>query len=186
MFKIKIYVIRHGQTNWNVKKIIQGRTDTELNEIGIREAKKIADIVSNHKFDLIISSPLKRAKQTAKLVNKDNIQIIEDNRLIERGFGNFEGGSAFDKEKSRKMYNIHINSSENSVEPVNEIVKRISDLFDDIQNKYIDKKILLVTHSGTSRVIDAYFNGSDENGNIATETLKNCEIREYEFKNKEE
>ena len=73
---MKLYVIRHGQTNWNLKGIIQGQKDIELNDKGINEARKAKDEFNNLKIDLIMCSPLKRAKETAKILNTDkNINI---------------------------------------------------------------------------------------------------------------
>ena len=89
---MKLYVIRHVQTNWNLKGIIQGQKDIELNDKGINEARKAKDEFNNLKIDLIMCSPLKRAKETAKILNEDkNINIIYKKELTERGLGNFEG-----------------------------------------------------------------------------------------------
>ena len=66
---MKIYVVRHGQTNWNVKGKIQGKSDIELNEKGIEQAKELKELIKNYDINLIISSPLKRAKQTAEIIN---------------------------------------------------------------------------------------------------------------------
>ena len=58
---IKLYVVRHGKTNWNIEKLIQGKTDIELNEEGINEAKKLAESINIDEIDICMSSPLKRA-----------------------------------------------------------------------------------------------------------------------------
>lgn len=65
---MKLYIIRHGETAWNVEGRLQGQTDTELNENGVRLAKVTAEGLKNIPFDLGISSPLRRAKHTAELV----------------------------------------------------------------------------------------------------------------------
>ena len=89
---MKIYVTRHGQTDWNVQGKTQGRTDIELNEVGIKQAKQTKEELKNVDIDLIICSPLKRAKQTAQIINEGrNIPIIFDDQIIERNFGEFEG-----------------------------------------------------------------------------------------------
>ena len=81
---MKLYVIRHVQTNWNLKGIIQGQKDIELNDKGINEARKAKDEFNNLKIDLIMCSPLKRAKETAKILNEDkNINIIYKKELTE-------------------------------------------------------------------------------------------------------
>ena len=89
---MKIYVIRHGQTNWNIEGRIQGKTDIELNTEGTKQALKIKSIIKDYNIDLIISSPLKRARKTAEIINEAlNCPIIFDKSLEERGYGIIEG-----------------------------------------------------------------------------------------------
>ena len=66
---MKIYVMRHGQTDWNLAGKAQGRTDIELNDTGIEQAKQTKKQIDNYKIDLIICSPLKRARKTAEIIN---------------------------------------------------------------------------------------------------------------------
>lgn len=180
---MKLYVIRHGQTNWNLKGIIQGQKDIELNDKGINEARKAKDEFNSLKIDLIMCSPLKRAKETAKILNTDkNINIIYKSELIERGLGDFEGESCITEEDD--IYNYHMNKTIRNIEPVVDLCNRVNELIDEIKNKYKGKNILLVTHSGTARAIERYLYGIDENGDLPPENLKNCEIREYEIMEK--
>lgn len=87
-----IYITRHGQTYWNVLKKVMGRCDEPLNNNGINQAKETKNNLLNTDIDLIICSPLLRAKQTAIIINEGrNIPIIYDERIIERDFGEFEG-----------------------------------------------------------------------------------------------
>lgn len=178
---MKICIIRHGQTNWNVKGIIQGQQDIELNETGIKQAQEKIKEFNKYNFDLIISSTLKRARKTAEILNREkNIEIIYDDRLRERYFGDYEGTPANFNEDP--IYNLKTNIKENNIETAQEIYNRVSGLLDEIKEKYKDKKVLLVTHGGTTRAIEAYFNGLN-NDIMPPETIKNCEIREYEYNN---
>ena len=181
---MKIYIIRHGQTNWNIIKKIQGQKDIELNETGIKQATDKISIFNEYNFDLIICSTLKRAMKTAEILNSEkNIPIIYTDALRERKFGDLEGViSDFDEDP---MYNINTNIKEKNIEPVLELYKRVSDLLNEIKEKYNDKKVLLVTHGGTSRAIEAYFKGVNDKGIMPPETLQNCEIREYTYPEKE-
>ena len=89
---MEILLTRHGQTDWNVLKKVQGKADIELNKKGIEQAEATRDTLKNEKIDLILCSPLKRAKQTADIINQErNIPIIIDERVSERDFGEFEG-----------------------------------------------------------------------------------------------
>lgn len=89
---MKIYVLRHGETSWNRQRLLQGRSDVELNENGRRLAKETAEGMADIPFDLVFTSPLKRAKETAEIVlNGRSIPILEDERIIEIAFGEDEG-----------------------------------------------------------------------------------------------
>ena len=97
MVDMKIYVIRHGETNANREGVLQGISDWPLNEDGIKLAEITGKNMKGIKFDACFSSPLVRAKQTAKLVleNSDNknVDIQIDDRLIEMNMGIYEGKS---------------------------------------------------------------------------------------------
>lgn len=87
-----LYVMRHGKTDWNVKKKLQGRTDIPLNEEGIKMAKNAAIEYKDINFDVCYCSPLMRAKQTARYFFEDrDVPIIFDDRLMEMSFGIYEG-----------------------------------------------------------------------------------------------
>lgn len=84
---MKLYVIRHGQTNDNVNNIINGRSNEELNETGKEQARQMKNKIEALDIDLIICSPLIRTKQTANIINSKNIPVIFDERIIERDTG---------------------------------------------------------------------------------------------------
>ena len=89
---MSIYITRHGQTNWNIERRFQGRTDNKLNENGINQAHEVAEKLANEPLDLIICSPLIRAIQTAEIINKKRgIPILIDENLLERDYGELEG-----------------------------------------------------------------------------------------------
>ena len=101
-----LYIMRHGKTGWNAKKKLQGRVDIPLNEEGIEMAKKAREEYKHVHFDICFCSPLIRAKQTAHLVLEGrNIPIIEDERLVEMGFGICEGVENY---AHNQDYPIHI------------------------------------------------------------------------------
>ena len=90
--KMKLYIIRHGETSWNKQKKLQGQRDIMLNDAGIRLAELTGEGMKDIDFDLVISSPLIRAKQTAELVMAGrHLPMITDRRIIELSFGDWEG-----------------------------------------------------------------------------------------------
>ena len=85
---MEILLTRHGQTEWNLLKKVQGKADIELNEKGVKQAEETRDSLKNEEIDLILCSPLKRAIQTAEIINQGrNIKMIIDERVSERDFG---------------------------------------------------------------------------------------------------
>lgn len=177
---MKILVTRHGQTDWNVEKRIQGRTDIELNNKGIEQAYQTKENLENEKIDLIICSPLKRAKQTADIINKDrNIPIIYDERLLEICYGENEGRlhDDFDYDGFWSIVNTH---EYKDAENVNKFIQRVHDFLNDLKNRK-EENILIVTHNGVCRAINIYFNGIPEDKNIINLGIKNCEVVKYNF-----
>ena len=184
---MKFYIIRHGQTNWNKKGKIQGKTDIELNEEGIKQAEEATRILKDYPIDMIVSSTLKRARKTAEIINEaKNVPIIFKEALEERGFGEFEGKTQqeFQDEiwNSEILANYNLNKQYKGVETIQDLCDRVWNLIEDLKEEYYDKNILLVTHGGVTRAINGYFNGANENGILEDLNLHNCEIRTFEIK----
>ena len=88
---MKIWIARHGQTDLNKKKLMQGRTDAPLNEKGIEQARRSRQNIGDVRFDAVYSSPLQRAKLTGAIIGGVDIsEVIEDPRIIETDFGRYE------------------------------------------------------------------------------------------------
>ena len=87
-----ICLIRHGETDWNALGKLQGRTDIPLNETGKKQAKETGAFLKGSDWDVIITSPLRRAKETAEIINQYlGLEIIEMEDFIERNYGDAEG-----------------------------------------------------------------------------------------------
>ena len=85
---LELIIVRHGETDSNIKGTYLGWTDVELNETGLKQAEVVSEKLKSTKFDFILSSPLKRAKSTAQIINKQhNHKIIYKDSLKERNFG---------------------------------------------------------------------------------------------------
>lgn len=88
----ELYLLRHGQTNWNVRRALQGRLDTPLNNTGIEQAQALAKRCKALRFDAVYTSPLQRARTTAHIVSGfEDAAMFKDDRLIEIAFGVWEG-----------------------------------------------------------------------------------------------
>ena len=87
-----LYIIRHGKTDWNALHKLQGRTDVPLSEEGRRMAEKAREEYRDVHFDVCFCSPLIRAKETADILLRGrDIPVLTDDRLMEMGFGDYEG-----------------------------------------------------------------------------------------------
>ncbi len=176
-----IYIVRHGQTDWNVQKKIMGRCDEPLNEKGKQQAEETKDSLKEINLDLIICSPLKRAKQTAEIINRDkNISIMYDDRIIERDFGEFEGKETKDFD-FHGYWNYYKNDIYEQAENIQEFFKRIYAFLDEITNKYNDKNVLIVAHGGVSIPVACYFNNKIPEGSLvdAGLVLGSCQVAKY-------
>jgi len=176
---MKLYVLRHGETNENITGIMQGNMETVLNEVGRSQAISVQDKVKKAGIDLVISSPKKRAVETAQLA-APNIPLILDDRLLSRNHGEFEGMRR-DEVNLQDYWNIKLNKQFEKAESMGEIFNRVSSLLNDISINYSDKTVLLVTHSGITRVLYYYFNGFPDDGDLTEYQSTNCSFEEYEL-----
>ena len=156
-----IYIIRHGQTDWNIEHRTQGHTDIALNKKGIEQAELITQKIANLKIDNIISSDLKRAYMTAQIINKKfNKTIEEDKRLREFCFGTLEGITR-DKITQEIWDDFNKNAKQFNAETKEEIFNRIKSFIDNIKSNNINKNTLVVTHGGPIRMIKYYLDNGD-------------------------
>lgn len=183
---MSIMLTRHGQTNWNVQKKVMGRCDEPLNEKGMGQAEETRDSLKDTDIDLIICSPLKRAKQTADIINEGrNIPIIYDDRIIERDFGEFEGKETKDFD-FYGYWNYYRNDIYEEAENIQDFFKRIYGFLDEVTEKYKDKNILIVAHGGVSIPVACYFKEEIPEGSLveAGLVLGNCQVVSYNKEDK--
>ena len=169
-----LYVVRHGETDWNVRKRAQGHTDIPLNANGLGQAQVAADELKEVQFDAVFSSPLKRARETCEIVINANLyggEIVFDKRIMERSFGVFEGKST-DEVKWPELWDIDADIAVERGERVSDVITRVYEFLNDIKEKYAGKNVLIVGHGGITSVIHYYFHGERMK-------FKNCEIRTY-------
>lgn len=190
---MKIIVTRHGQTEWNRLGKLQGQTDNSLNEEGKAQAEETGKQIADEKIDLIISSPLIRARETAEIINKRfNVPIIEDDRIKERNYGQCEGITLEERlELSQRnpivnnVWNYNENIDFNGIERMHDFCKRVYGFLNDITETYNGKNILIVAHGGVFFPISCYFNRrplTDMVDRHSVKGLQNCEVARFEIK----
>lgn len=173
------YFIRHGETVWNVENKICGATDIELTQRGHEQAKEAGEKIIQQKItaDVILTSPLIRAKETARHISEiTGIPMKVEPRLKEQNFGRFEStkrnGEEFHEAKKEMA------SRYGSGESMLHLAQRIYNLLDDI--KAGDQEVILVAHNGIARMVETYFRDMD-NEAFSSCGVKNCEIIKYNF-----
>ena len=178
---MKICLVRHAETEWNYENKLQGQQNMELNDTGIRQAKKLKQKISDLSYDYCYMSPLIRTVQTAIILIGDRVETIPDKRLVERNLGELEGKSR-DLYDAKKYWDYNLNSNDLGVEPVQDIFKRCEDFLDYIKNKYDDNTtILVVSHGAPIRALHHILSNTDRNSNLLEIGIPNCFYREYEI-----
>lgn len=170
-----IYLVRHGQTAWNLEKKTQGHTDIPLNEKGRNQAKILAQVISNLKIDKIISSDLLRARETAEIINeKIGKNITYDERIREINYGILEGAPR--DTLTQEMWDIYNTCPEElKAETKTHVFERIKTFFDELQDS--KDNTLIITHGGALRMIMYYAKNRNEfDNNIYIKYFKDIKI----------
>ena len=166
--------MRHGETIWNQKRLLQGSTDINLNESGRELATRTAIQLSDVNFDIIFCSPLKRALETASIMKGDrNISIFTDNRIKELGFGFYEGLNVDDllNDTACPFHHFFDNPdlylAPSDGETLEQLISRgksfMKDIIEPMENTY--SRILIVAHGAMNKAILAY--------------VKNLEVKDF-------
>ncbi len=153
---MRLYMMRHGETDWNKQHLWQGRTDIPLNDKGRFVAELTREGMKDISLDLAFCSPLSRAKETAEIVLQGrNIPLIVDERITEMGFGPLEGKDMRDVTDETRVFFLH---PEEYIVPENaegfdEILEREKSFLDELISnpEYQDYNILVATHGAALR-----------------------------------
>ncbi len=176
----KICLVRHGETDYNRKTLIQGLIDNPLNEKGLEQADKTGKwfAENDNDFDVIISSPLARALKTAQAIAAHidySDTIILEPGFVERDFGKLEGTPVNDD-----FYKILYSDFSYEFEKNEDICERTMKALEKIVDRYANKKILVVCHSHAIKSIIC----SIDNSYDFRLTLVNCGINYIHHDNK--
>lgn len=153
---MEICLVRYGETDWNKLGKLQGHTDIKLNSTGIIQANACADYLCKSSYELIITSPLKRAKQTAQIIaEKNHIPIIEMSQFMERSYGDAEGLTQ--EERITKYPDLNYPNQE-SRESLSE---RVLLGLQKIHSEQDAKKLILVAHGAVINAILAVISNNE-------------------------
>ena len=153
--KTTIYLIRHGQTEWNVERRMQGRQDSLLTEVGIKGAELLAPEIPA--VDVVYASPLGRTKHTAQIIFGDQ-DVVFDDRLREIDMGDWEGRlqSELDVEEPelhRCFWEAPHRYSKAGAETVAQVADRAVDFFQEIAGRHEGETVAVVSHTVVIRAI---------------------------------
>jgi uncharacterized phosphatase len=174
-----IYVVRHGQTDLNKERRMQGRNGLPLNENGIDQAEALREKLQKINFDFVFSSPQERAVQTAEIVTGK--KAVTDARLDVFDLGEADRLSVYEVKMAGIVPDSNIYQG---VEDPESFVKRVFHFLSELEEKYKDKElnILLSGHRCTTGCMGAYFEGIPEDHNILRFSSDNGDYKIYSFK----
>ena len=180
---MNLYLVRHGQTDFNKGEIIQGISDIPLNGTGIQQARALAPKIKDLEFDAYYVSPLLRARQTAEIITDGKADFQINNLLRERSYGEIEGQKV-DLSSLGDVYDRRANISTYGIEPVRDLLARAQKFLDQLKTTHDpDAKILIVAHGALLRAMHFCILGYDDNTDFHAPGVRfqNCELREYDF-----
>jgi broad specificity phosphatase PhoE len=148
---IKITYFVHGTTTDNEKEISSGWHDVELSDLGIQQSIELKDKIKDKKFDVVFCSDLKRAVYSAELTFKDKVEIIQDKRLRECNYGEYNSKSS---EIVEPLQEENITKRFPEGESYEDVKVRINDFVNFLKENYQGKHIAIVAHKAPQLALD--------------------------------
>ncbi len=162
----KLILVRHGETVWNVEKIYRGRTDVNLDEVGIKQAKLLGKYLSNWELEAIYSSPLRRAIDTANIIARYHKIAVQVTRgLIDFDYGEWQ---SLPEQEAKRLYPTLHNEWHNNPhrvkmpggESLEDVRRRAIGVVNDVLSKY-QGSVILVSHRVVNKVLICSLLGLD-------------------------
>lgn len=172
---MRIYLIRHGQTDWNLEGRFQGREDIALNENGIHQAVECGKALDGERFKAVITSPLVRARKTAEIIAEELLikQMIIDEAITERDFKKVSGMTPKEREA------FYASGEKDDKEPWEELSGRMISSLKKYAKRFDDSNIIMVSHGASiNSVLSVLSNGVTGTGKIL---LKNACINIIDY-----
>jgi len=146
----EIWLVRHGETEWTISKQHTGKTDIELTPAGEERARALAPVLAKHRFALVMTSPLKRARRTAELAGFPDAQL--DTALVEVDYGDYEGLTSAEIKEKRPKWSLWRDGSPGG-ESMDEVGRRADGVIERIAT--VKGDVLLFGHGHFSRILAA-------------------------------
>lgn len=159
MKETEIILIRHGETEWNSQKRMQGHSNSDLSEVGRGQIQALGELMKNVSFDHIYSSDSLRTSQTAEAITQYSGHKIQfDQRIREKNLGVFEGLTSTEaKERHPEVYRLFKTAGANYVidegESTQQLLERALEFIEEIRLRHPQERVVMVTHGGVVRVL---------------------------------
>jgi len=162
----ELILVRHGETAWNVEKIYRGRTDVNLDEVGIKQAELLGKYLSNWELEAIYSSPLRRAIDTANIIARyHKIAVQVTHGLIDFDYGEWQ---SLPEQEAKRLYPTLHNEWHNNPhrvkmpggESLEDVRRRAIEVVNDVLSKY-QGSVVLVAHRVVNKVLICSLLGLD-------------------------
>ena len=161
-----LYLVRHGETVDNVNQIMQGQTQGQLTENGIRQAQEVRDQLASENFSAVIASDLKRSVDTARIIAEPHcLDVVQTVLLRERDWGGFTG--RYIPELKGEVWPDDIETLEN-------LLSRAGEFIAYVKKTYPGKKVLAVGHGIVNKAIQAVYYGKQMS---EVQKMTNAEVR---------
>ena len=165
-----LYLVRHGETVDNVNQIMQGQTQGQLTENGIRQAEEVRDNMALEDFAAIIASDLKRSVDTANVIAEPhNLEVVQTPLLRERDWGGFTG---------RYIPELKGEKWPDDIETLENLLSRAGEFIAYVKKTYPGKKVLAVGHGIVNKAIQAVYYGKQMS---EVQRMTNAEVRILEL-----
>ena len=165
-----LYLVRHGETVDNVNQIMQGQTQGQLTENGIRQAEEVRDYMASEDFAAIIASDLKRSVDTANVIAEPhNLEVVQTPLLRERDWGGFTG---------RYIPDLKGEKWPDDIETLENLLSRAGEFIAYVKKTYPGKKVLAVGHGIVNKAIQAVYYGKQMS---EVQRMTNAEVRILEL-----
>ncbi len=154
-----LYLVRHGETDWNVACRYQGQSDIPLNRAGIQQARKIAGRLSKEKINAVYSSDLNRARETAEQIAKPHkLKVTSDARLRELSFGDWEG-LTYPEIQAKAPDELALWQSDSTQyapprgETLSQLTARVLSAFNELQALHGEQTVVIISHGGPLQIL---------------------------------
>ncbi len=184
-----LYLVRHGQTDWNLERRLQSRTDVALNQTGLTQAQAMRTELRRRRIDFAaaVCSPLGRAVQTARIIVADNgLEVRLEPRFVELDLGEYEGmletdllrrlGSSYAQWRA-----LHFTVAAPGGETISAVAERVRDTLFELGRSTLGSHVLIVGHQGVNAAMMAALSGRSDPASIASFKQANDEIEVWDF-----